>query len=756
MPTLTLIDGSGFIFRAYHAIPHLSSSKGVPTNAVYGFTTMLLKALREHAPTHVALVFDAGRRSFRNDLYPDYKANRPPPPDDLVPQFPLVREVARALNVPVLEEAGFEADDLIATLADRARAPGASTWWSSPATRTSRSWWTIGSRSTTRWRRRAGAAGGCGRPRCSPRWASRRSGSWSTRRSSATRSTTCPGIPGVGEKTAAALIQHFGTVEAMLARPDEIPAAVTRGGEKLKEKIVASAERLRLNRRLVELRRDLDLPVRAGRLRAAARSTPERARALFKELEFGRLLRDLRGRRGGGRRPAAPDAVGGAVARSAALAARRPCRRRRRRPAPARGTRRWSCCSTRAALGEAVAAARAAGPPGSSRSWGTGAPLRAPVVGLAFAGAGRAFYLPLGAPLPRGARRSSGGRRPRPGSRGLASAGAPRHAHGRKGAIHALGAARAGATRRRARTPTSRAASCVPTRREHLLEDVARERAGIDLPPQPVAGRGGPGLEGLPGRGGRAVGRGGGRGAAARSRAAMVAELEARGLTRLYREVELPLVPILAEMERTGIAVDRGAMEGMSAEFGARDARAGGADPLGGRPPVQRRLDAGAGAGPLRGAGAPGPAEAEDGPVDGPGGAREAGRAAPAARARAGAPLAVEAQGDLRRRAAAADRSRRTAGSTRPSTRRGPRPGGSPRRIRTSRTSRSGRSCRAGSAPPSSRRRGCGSCRPTTRRSSCGSSRTTRRTRRCSSPSGAARTSTPGPPPRPSRSRRTR
>ena len=124
MPTLTLIDGSGFIFRAYHAIPHLSSSKGVPTNAVYGFTTMLLKALREHAPTHVALVLDAGRRSFRNDLYPEYKANRPPPPDDLVPQFPLVRDVARALAVPVLEEPGFEADDLIATLAEKARARG--------------------------------------------------------------------------------------------------------------------------------------------------------------------------------------------------------------------------------------------------------------------------------------------------------------------------------------------------------------------------------------------------------------------------------------------------------------------------------------------------------------------------------------------------------------------------------------------------------------------------------------------------------
>ena len=124
MPTLTLIDGSGFIFRAYHAIPHLSTTRGVPTNAAYGFTTMLLKALREHAPTHVALVFDAGRRSFRQDIDPGYKASRPEAPDDLKSQFPLVRDVARALAVPIVEEEGVEADDVIGTLACRAREKG--------------------------------------------------------------------------------------------------------------------------------------------------------------------------------------------------------------------------------------------------------------------------------------------------------------------------------------------------------------------------------------------------------------------------------------------------------------------------------------------------------------------------------------------------------------------------------------------------------------------------------------------------------
>src|SRR4051794_36543459 len=122
--TLTLIDGSGFIFRAYHALPHLSTTKGVPTNAVYGFTTMLLKALREREPTHVALVFDAARRTFRHDLDPGYKASRPEAPDDLKVQFPLVRDVARALRVPVVEEHGVEADDVIGTLACRADAMG--------------------------------------------------------------------------------------------------------------------------------------------------------------------------------------------------------------------------------------------------------------------------------------------------------------------------------------------------------------------------------------------------------------------------------------------------------------------------------------------------------------------------------------------------------------------------------------------------------------------------------------------------------
>src|SRR5512138_1333422 len=291
MPTLTLIDGSGFIFRAYHAIPHLSSSKGVPTNAVYGFTTMLLKALREHAPTHVALIFDAGRRSFRNDLYPEYKANRPPPPDDLVPQFPLVRDVARALNVPVLEEVGFEADDLIATLAEKARARG----FEVVVVTGDKDFTQLVDDRLSLYDPMAEASGRGGWLRPPEVLAKmgvppERVVEYQTLLGD--KVDNVPGIPGVGEKTAAALIQHFGTVEAMLSRPDEIPGAVTRGGEKLREKILASADRLRLNRRLVELRRDLALPFDPAAF-ARRPIDVEKARALFKELEFGRLLRDL-------------------------------------------------------------------------------------------------------------------------------------------------------------------------------------------------------------------------------------------------------------------------------------------------------------------------------------------------------------------------------------------------------------------------------------------------------------------------------
>ncbi|RPJ06027.1 MAG: DNA polymerase I, partial [Deltaproteobacteria bacterium] len=116
-PVLYLIDGSSYIYRAYYAIRHLSSPQGFPTNAIYGFTQMLLKVLKERKPDHIAVIFDAGRLTFRNDIYPEYKANRMSMPDDLVPQIAPIKEMVRAFNIPALELAGFEADDIIGTIA---------------------------------------------------------------------------------------------------------------------------------------------------------------------------------------------------------------------------------------------------------------------------------------------------------------------------------------------------------------------------------------------------------------------------------------------------------------------------------------------------------------------------------------------------------------------------------------------------------------------------------------------------------------
>jgi DNA polymerase-1 len=118
-PRLFLIDGSSYIYRAYYAIRQLSNSKGQATNAVFGFTNMLLKVMREERPDHLAVVFDAKGPSFRKDLYPEYKANRAAMPEDLRPQIPWVKQVVEAFNLPAIEMVGYEADDIIATLARR-------------------------------------------------------------------------------------------------------------------------------------------------------------------------------------------------------------------------------------------------------------------------------------------------------------------------------------------------------------------------------------------------------------------------------------------------------------------------------------------------------------------------------------------------------------------------------------------------------------------------------------------------------------
>jgi DNA polymerase-1 len=532
MPTLTLIDGSGFIFRAYHAIPHLSTTKGVPTNAVYGFTTMLLKALREHAPTHVALVFDAGRKSFRTDIDPTYKANREEAPGDLQSQFPLVRDVAKALSVPIVEEPGVEADDVIGTLACRAREQG----WDVVVVTGDKDFAQLVDGKVSLYDPMAEASGRGGRT--GPAEVEKKLGVRPDQVIEymailGDKIDNVPGIPGVGEVTAAALVRHFGTVEELLARPEEIPRAVSRGGEKLKEKIVANAERIRTNRRLVALKCDLVLPFSPETFGRRPPDDPT-VRALFSELEFSRLLKDL---------PAPP---------------------------PTARTERTELVLDAAALAAAVEALRTAPALGLRAVLAGGAPRTDPVVGLALAGAGRAFYLPLGhrylgapAQLSRDAVRDA--------LRPIVEGDRPVHVHDRKAMGHVL--AQLGLALRAPGMDTELASRLLlPTRREHALADVARERIACELPRDPSGGDAARKSERVPVDGIEVERVGGWIGPCAAVlvdlAAALERALEEEGVAALYRDIERPLVPVLLEMERAGILVDKGAMAGMSEEFG--------------------------------------------------------------------------------------------------------------------------------------------------------------------------------------------
>jgi DNA polymerase-1 len=243
---LHLIDGSAFIFRAYHALPPLTrKSDGLPIGAVAGFCNMLQKYVEEgsgdDAPTHAAVIFDYSGKSFRNDLYPLYKANRPPAPEDLVPQFPLTREATRAFNIACEEVEGFEADDIIATLACQARdAGGRVTIISSDKDLMQLVGGGVEMLDAMKNRRidREGVV--------------EKFGVYPERvvdvQALAGDSVdNVPGAPGIGIKTAALLINEFGDLETLLERAGEIPQP------KRRETLLDKADQIRLSRRLVQL-----------------------------------------------------------------------------------------------------------------------------------------------------------------------------------------------------------------------------------------------------------------------------------------------------------------------------------------------------------------------------------------------------------------------------------------------------------------------------------------------------------------------
>ncbi|MBL7234648.1 DNA polymerase I, partial [Komagataeibacter oboediens] len=245
---LILVDGSGFIFRAFHALPPMTSPDGTPVNAVYGFSNMLSRLLREHAGTHLAVIFDAGRHTFRNDLYDEYKAHRPEPPEDLRPQFSLVRDATAAFGVPALEEAGWEADDLIAAYARKVTdAGGQCTIYSSDKDLMQLIRPGVMMMDPIK-NRPIGAKEVEAKFGVTPDKVAQ------VQALIGDPVDNVPGVPGIGPKTASALMAEYGSLDAILAGAEGMKAS------KRRDNLLAHADMARLSLQLVTLREDAPCP----------------------------------------------------------------------------------------------------------------------------------------------------------------------------------------------------------------------------------------------------------------------------------------------------------------------------------------------------------------------------------------------------------------------------------------------------------------------------------------------------------------
>ncbi|MCM2448970.1 DNA polymerase I [Agrobacterium vitis] len=283
---LFLVDGSGFIFRAFHALPALTrKSDGLPVGAVSGFCNMMWKLLTEArdtsvgvTPTHLAVIFDYSSKTFRKDLYPDYKANRSAPPEDLVPQFGLIRQATRAFNLPCIETEGFEADDIIATYARAAEAIGADvTIVSSDKDLMQLVTANVHMYDSMKDKQ-------IGIPDVIEKWGVPPEKMIDLQSLTGDSTDNIPGIPGIGPKPAAQLLEEYGDLDTLMARASEIKQ------NKRRENILAGAELVKLSRQLVTLRTDVPLDMPLDALMLEKQDGPKLV-AFLKAMEFTSLTR---------------------------------------------------------------------------------------------------------------------------------------------------------------------------------------------------------------------------------------------------------------------------------------------------------------------------------------------------------------------------------------------------------------------------------------------------------------------------------
>ncbi|HOD35811.1 MAG TPA: DNA polymerase I [Syntrophales bacterium] len=516
-PTLCLVDGSNYTYRAFFAIRDLSTSRGFPTNAVYGFNNMLVKLRRETAPEYLAVVFDSKGPTFRSEAYEKYKANRPAMPDALQPQIPVIKELVAAYAVPILEKEGIEADDIIGTLAKTYEQKGfrvvivsgdkdllqlVSDGVTMIDTMKDKTF------DVTAVREKFGVG---------PDRVTDVMGLMGD------ASDNIPGVPGVGEKTASKLIREYGSVEAVLANADQIR------NEKIRKALKEHADLARLSKELATVKTDAEIEfnLEEARLREPDR---EKLRRIFTEMEFSTLLQDF---------GAGPKVLRGVYA-------------------PVTTGEAFSAFLKR--LGEA-----------GSFTLGTesasGSAARAPIAGLTFClEPGEACYIPLGNEV-RGTslekKKVLEGLAPVLSDRRIGKFG-----HDLKTSILAL--AGEGIALRGLTLDTMVASYILnPIKKAHDLPDVAREFLGQEVLS----------LKEIAGGGTKAVRPGdvpaGHIAEYACRRADAVCRLtpvldekiRAEGFRDLFYEVEMPLVEVLAAMERRGVLVDVKFLQEMSLQF---------------------------------------------------------------------------------------------------------------------------------------------------------------------------------------------
>jgi DNA polymerase-1 len=286
--TVYLIDGSSYIHRAYHAIRNLANSKGFPTNASFGFTKMVLKLLVDKKPEYLAIVFDARGPTFRHEIYADYKANRPPMPDDMAAQIPVIKSIVKNLNIKMMEKEGYEADDIIGTLARVCEKNG----FKVVIVTGDKDFRQIISPSVSMWDTMKDTI--TDHSSLTETYGFEPKKFIDVMGLSGDSTDNIPGVPGVGEKTAVGLIREFGSFENVLERAGEIKK------KKLKENLQQFRDQAILSKKLVTIDRFVPVDESIDQLKVGEPLGDELA-DIFREQEFKGLWEQFATRKEGHR-----------------------------------------------------------------------------------------------------------------------------------------------------------------------------------------------------------------------------------------------------------------------------------------------------------------------------------------------------------------------------------------------------------------------------------------------------------------------